>query len=56
MIRLPSTLLLACLVAALGCVAASRLTVQGFASTFPAADNAAAAGRKNNRRGEVTRR
>ena len=34
----------------------SRLLVQGLASNFPAADNAEAAGRKNNRRVEVTLR
>lgn len=37
-------------------IASSRLVVQGFSENFPAADNAAAAGRKNNRRVEVTLR
>ena len=37
-------------------ISSSRLTVQGFASNFPAADDAEAAGRKNNRRVEVTLR
>lgn len=37
-------------------IASSRLVVRGFASNFAAADNAAAAGRKNNRRVEVTLR
>lgn len=37
-------------------IARSRLMVQGFSSNFPAADNAQTAGRRNNRRVEVTLR
>ncbi|MCP5057854.1 MAG: OmpA family protein [bacterium] len=37
-------------------IPSSRLVIQGFSENFPAADNAASAGRKNNRRVEVTLR